>query len=232
MVIFRKLAPALLLAVVAAGCSGGQSVSFRTQDGFELGARMLGDASTGVVLAHHSSEPTDRNGLLSGGMWHGFERDLAKVHRVLVVDLRGQGDSEGTTDPLRLSRDIAAAVNFLQRQGSRKVIVIGSQVAGAAALQAAASGDLEGVVTLSITDEGGLDPLSDVAQAQTNLFFAASVDHQETAQFAKELLSASLASDSGFHLASGNSLGPDLLDGRSGDRLRDDIKAWIVKVMA
>lgn len=223
---------AVIAALSLGACSRGESVDLRTSDGFTLQATLRGDGSTGVVFAHHSDEPTERGGLFSGGMWHGFDDELVdQGHQVLVLDLRGQGSSEGVTDPLRLSRDITAAVSFFEDAGVEDVVVIGSRVAGAAALQASSSGEIAGVVGLSVTDEGNLDPLTALAQARTRFFFAAAVDDEETADFARQLLEASLDPDSGFHLAAGDARGPDLLDGRSGDRLKGEMRSWIAKVL-
>jgi uncharacterized protein len=76
---------------------------------------------------------------------------LATRVPVLALDLRGHGESGGwSTFGDREADDVTAGVDWLQRLGHRRVVVVGLSMGATAALHAASTGlDLAGVVAIS-----------------------------------------------------------------------------------
>ena len=148
----RRAAAGLLLLALASGCGGGTNALdargphlpslaercggpagtkatvgwFRTSDGVRLDGAVLGNGEKGVVLVHES--PADLCG------WVPYARVLAgDGFRVLLIDLRGFGLSESPDEPStcgRFSRDFAAAVSELKREGADKVFLMGASFGG------------------------------------------------------------------------------------------------------
>ena len=99
---------------------------FRASDGVLLDGAALGRGPTGVVLAHES--PADLCG------WVPYAKVLSRAgFRVLLFDHRHFGLSESPTDPAksgRYTRDTAAAVDELKREGAKKVFLMGASFGG------------------------------------------------------------------------------------------------------
>ncbi|MBI4260151.1 MAG: alpha/beta fold hydrolase [Actinobacteria bacterium] len=164
----NPVALVLLLLLLAGACrqsgraewalAGAEAVTFRTSDGVELDGRLFGDGAGGVVLVHG----------LDGDQSDWFETagELAdRGHLVLTFDLRGYcpggeaGCSGGTRDVPQTWRDVTAAFDLLRERGARRVVIVGADIGGTAALVAAGrlaedrpvieGQPLTGVVTLS-----------------------------------------------------------------------------------
>ena len=99
---------------------------FRASDGVLLDGATLGGGPTGVVLSHES--PADLCG------WVSYAKVLSRAgFRVLLFDHRHFGLSESPTDPAKsghYTRDTAAAVDALKRDGAKRVFLMGASFGG------------------------------------------------------------------------------------------------------
>jgi pimeloyl-ACP methyl ester carboxylesterase len=146
----RTAATAVAVVLVAAGCGGAHTALdasgkalptlaarchttvdakvgwFRASDGVLLDGATLGGGPTGVVLSHES--PADLCG------WVPYAKVLSRAgFRVLLFDHRHFGLSESPTDPAKsghYTRDTAAAVEALKRDGAKKVFLMGASFGG------------------------------------------------------------------------------------------------------
>lgn len=121
---------ALLLALPAlAG-----SITLRTEDGVTLRGAEYGGGTRGVVLVHGEGR--------SAGDWTWLAEKLAtRGHRVVAVDLRGHGESDGSVaeeDWSKMVADVRAAVAHLRGRGATELVLVGSRVGANLALNAAA----------------------------------------------------------------------------------------------
>lgn len=117
-------------------------MTFHTDDGVALVGEVHGKGPVGFVLAHMYR--SDRSA------YTGFARFLAdRGFMALNFDFRGVRDSCGLFDGEDLYRDVLAAAQVLQEQGAERIWLVGASIGGPAVLTAAATGDVDGVVTLS-----------------------------------------------------------------------------------
>jgi len=117
-----------------------------------LPAVTTGWGRTVVVLVHQ----TDGGGLCG---WLDFAARIAAVRgqRALAFDLCGYGDSdcpEGNTTPRRQVEQVRMAIDAAERQGARRVVLVGASMGGSlAVLTAAVDRRVDAVVDLSGPDE-------------------------------------------------------------------------------
>jgi pimeloyl-ACP methyl ester carboxylesterase len=140
----RRVAPALAVAAVLAGCGGSHQsavdhVHFRATDGVLLDGRLFGSGDKGVVLVHMGRGGDTQND------WAGVARLLArKGFRVLTYDRRGvcirngTGCSRGSDDYASSWKDVVGAVDFLRAKGIEPSVVAGASIGAMASLYAAA----------------------------------------------------------------------------------------------
>jgi pimeloyl-ACP methyl ester carboxylesterase len=147
-VIARVAGVVLTTLLFAAGVPAQEDVSFRAEDGGHVHADMYGEGSRGVVLVH--------GGRFDKGSWGDQARALvAAGFRVLALDLRGYGQSQGPgqadTYTAPFHHDILAAVRFLRRTEATSVSVVGASLGGAATAEAvhAAPGEIDRIVLLA-----------------------------------------------------------------------------------
>lgn len=154
--IFRTL---LAVFVFAGSAPAQEHVSFPTQDGGLVYAKLYGKGDRGVVLAH--------GGRFNKESWEKQARTLAKAgFRVVAFDFRGYGQSRGPgqSDPLSapLHFDVLAAVRYLRETGVKIVSVVGASMGGGAAGDAsiqARPGEIDRVVFLgSLASLAGNSP--------------------------------------------------------------------------
>lgn len=147
-------------------------IRFAAADGAELEGDLRGSGARGVLLAHEF--PRDR------AAWAGFASLLAnRDYLTLAFDFRGYGGSAGPKDIAKIPRDVLAAVEAIREEGATSVVVIGASMGGTAALVAASTAGLDGVVTLSAPAAfEGLAAGPDVLAAvdEPKLFLAAEGD--------------------------------------------------------
>ncbi len=145
---------AALAALVLAGCTGSQHVSFPTQDGGVVYADVYGADDRGVVLAH--------GGRFNKESWTTQAQALAEAgFRVVAIDFRGRGQSRGGPQWNALNArddgvhfDVLAAVRYLHQTGAKTVSVVGASFGGWAAGRAmveAAPGEIDRIVLLAAT---------------------------------------------------------------------------------
>ncbi len=137
-----------IVAAVLAGCARPDHVSFPTQDGGVVHADVYGDSDRGVVLAH--------GGRFNKETWTKQAESLAKAgFRVLAIDFRGRGQSQGGSQINSLDDvhfDVLAAVRYLHEIGAKTVSVVGGSFGGWAAAQAAVEakeGEIDRIVLLA-----------------------------------------------------------------------------------
>lgn len=200
------------MAFLAASCSRGEpsGPTFRTGDGFLLEGKLYGSGDKAVVLAHMF--PADQNS------WTDFAQELARQgYRVLTFNFRGYGASEGEKKIGVIDRDVSAAVKFMrEKQGGRRVVVIGASMGGTAALIAAAKSPIDAVAALSAPAEFmGLDAVSVIAQVPAaKLFIVAKDDPGGALDSADALLRASADVNADLMVIPGQDHGSDMLKGK------------------
>ncbi len=128
-----------------------RTASFTTEDGIELRGRLVGQSSTGVVLAHMF--PADQSS------WWDFAQILAdNGYMALAFDFRGYGESDGEKELDLIHRDVEAAIEFLQEESATRIFLIGASMGGTASLKVAERQGVRGVISLSAPSEfAGLD---------------------------------------------------------------------------
>ncbi|MEW6059260.1 MAG: alpha/beta fold hydrolase [Actinomycetota bacterium] len=195
------------VALIVGGCSRdgtqelsvdlaeSRAVTFSTADGVRLAGRLFGEGDVGVVLSHML--PADQTS------WWAFARTMAdEGYVVLTFDFRGYcpggdaGCSSGTRDISEIWLDVLGAVEFLQGQGARRIVLVGASMGGTASLVAAAQPgvDVTAVVTLSAPTsiEGLTADASTLAEiTAAKLFVAGNGDPMGAAEAARQLLAQS-----------------------------------------
>lgn len=210
---------------------------FRAADGVLLDGAVLGQGPVGIVLAHEAV------GDLCSWVLSRLPDGLSQAgFRVLVFDYRGFGLSAKVTDKLagRIDADIVGAIAELRRRGSKKIVLVGASLGGAAVLAAAASARpaVAGVVSISGPDSaflsgGGffyatLDPTAAAARVRSPLlFFAAKDDPAVPARFTGKLYRAATVEDKRLVVVPGSSHGVSIVSGASGSKWRNLILKFI-----
>jgi pimeloyl-ACP methyl ester carboxylesterase len=139
---FGAVVCVVALASVAAA---DERVDITATDGVQLVGDLAGTSGPGVVLA--PAEGTTRDA------WRAAAQAIAaRGFRTLRFDLRGTGDSSGSVDPGRASRDVEGAFRYLLGRKIRPVFLVGDGVSGTAALALAARLPAAGVVVVSAPD--------------------------------------------------------------------------------
>lgn len=107
-----------------------KDVSFPTSDGGLVHARLYGNSSRGVILAHGA--------VFNKESWRKQSELLArKDFLVLAIDFRGYGESRHETEKNALHLDVLAAITYLEKRGAERVSVVGGSMGGGAAARAA-----------------------------------------------------------------------------------------------
>jgi pimeloyl-ACP methyl ester carboxylesterase len=109
-----------------------EEVTLRTKDGINLKAWYVPaeGANRAIILCH--GYPADKGNII------GLGRILHPAYNLLFFDFRGMGTSGGnvTTVGFREVEDLAAAIDYVQLRGIRKIGVYGFSMGGAVALMA------------------------------------------------------------------------------------------------
>jgi pimeloyl-ACP methyl ester carboxylesterase len=214
------LATLALVVLSACGTSGptdarrGEAIRFTTDDGIRLTGELRGDGQVGVVLAHMF--PSDR------ASWSSFATFLADDgFRTLALDFRGYGDSEGEKDIPEIWRDVVAAVRALRERGALRVVVVGANMGGTAALLAAVQEPVDGVVTLSAasTFMGLTAPPETLAAVTAPKLFVAADGDGTAAQTAQAFFEQT-PPPKRVEILFGTEHGSDLLEGRQSEAVR------------
>ena len=112
MLLVRLLASLLLLA----GCSSGGGPAR-----VDLAFTVTGRGPVVVLLNGHPQVAAS---------WEAIAPGLARQHRVVVVDQRGQGDSPAPADGYEMATRAADVAALLRRLGVRRAAVIGADLGG------------------------------------------------------------------------------------------------------
>jgi alpha/beta superfamily hydrolase len=107
-------------------------VTFATSDHILLGGTLFGHGTTFVIF----SNQTDTQAV----DWTTIAQQFAaRGYAALCYDYRGRGSSQGQRDlGPSLMTDLRAAVAFAQRQGARRVVLVGASIGGAVSANVAA----------------------------------------------------------------------------------------------
>lgn len=196
-----------------------------TSDGVRLYGIRAGDGPTTVVLAHQGqSNLCDTldyaKTLLAGGL------------RILAFDFRGNGLSQlPSHNPLALGRDLAAAVERAQADGSKHVFLIGASMGGAAAVQNGAGLPVSGIVSLSGTrlwPGYGINKPGAQALRAPLLYIGSSDDSRAPLQEARAVFARAGSHDKRIVLYPGALHGWQLVEEtKPGPRTRALIESWI-----
>lgn len=123
-------------------------VHFLTTDHVRLAGLLYGHGKTMVICSHelHSTKVIwGLSGIAQRLAMHGYQ--------VLAYDFRGNGDSSGSNDLMKLDVDLHAAIAFARQQGATKIVLLGSSMGGTATLKVAASEQVAAVITLSAPED-------------------------------------------------------------------------------
>lgn len=129
----RKLALCLALTLGPAFPALARDTTLKAADGTAIHAVVEGTGTTGVVLLHGAEG--------SAADWAGVIDTLAsRGLRVVAVDLRGHGTSQGdAADTANMAADVNAAVAYLKSKGATRVGLVGAGFGSAVALHVAAA---------------------------------------------------------------------------------------------
>jgi pimeloyl-ACP methyl ester carboxylesterase len=119
-------------------------VYFMTGDHMKLAGLLYGQGKTMVICSHMLNTTKD--------IWSksGIPQRLAALgYAVLAYDFRGNGDSQGLSDPSTLDVDLRAAVTFARQQGATKIVLLGASMGGTASLKVATEETVTAVISLS-----------------------------------------------------------------------------------
>ena len=147
--------------------------SFTTADHIQLEGLIYGYGKTMIICTHMSNNTYDA--------WidTGMPQQLATLgYAVLLFNFRGYGASQGSQDPSFLDVDLRAAVNFAQRQGATRIVLMGASMGGTAALKVAAEIQMTAVISLSGPLSFGVSVTDNELRAMTmpKLFLASADD--------------------------------------------------------
>ena len=223
----RRGAAISILAILMAGCTGGEepspgsTVRFETDDGIVLTGEFRGTGTAGVVLAH--AFPEDR------GSWADFAELLqGKGYLTLAFDFRGYGDSAGERDVAEIWRDVLAASARLRARGADRIVLIGASMGGTASLIAASRTTVDGVIALSApTTFMGLSAPPEVLAAidEPKLFLAAEGD--ASAATSAQALYEQSSGAKRVEVVTGDGHGTELLEGGQTEVVRNLILQFL-----
>jgi len=118
------------------------AVEFLTSDDVVVRGELRGRPGRWVILVHDEGEDLDA--------WRPLYPPLSGLcDCVLAFDLRGHGASGDPWDPSSIQLDVAAAREFALQRQAAKVIVIGAGIGASAALLAAGTAAVDGLIQLS-----------------------------------------------------------------------------------
>lgn len=184
------------------GVTGPEDVVFPTADGIDLEGRVFGGGDTWFVLAH--MRPADMES------WFETAEFLAgQGFTALTFNFRGYGESGG--DGFAVDVDMEAAVDHALANGAARVFTVGASMGGTAAVEAAVTREVAGVVTLSAPGVfEGVDALGAAALLEVPLIAISGADDQPYAGTADEMV-AGAGSSAELLLFDGSAHGTDLL---------------------
>ena len=125
-----NIAARLLAIALFSTPAYASTVSLKAADGVALSGQLEGSGPRAVVLVHGHAEDHTAVAELMKAM------SSAKI-QVLSIDLRGNGASKGTIDPLKADADVTAAIAYLRTKGQKQIALVGAGMGGNLAFLAA-----------------------------------------------------------------------------------------------
>jgi len=141
-------------------------VRFDTPDGQAVQADLYAGGQHAVVLAH--------GGVFDKESWRQQARAfVAAGLTVLAIDFRGYGEGEPTYGLPGKQYDVLGAIEYLDREGYRRISVVGGSMGGQFAIAAAAQTDR--IDLLVLLAPGGSEHATEI-RARSTLFITAEAD--------------------------------------------------------
>ena len=117
-------------------------VELAATDGVKLRGEVVGEGDLWAILVHDVGEDLD--------VWRPMREELVGAgFRVMSIDLRGHGVSEGDWSPETAIDDLQVAVRHARGQDARAVYLVGAGQSATAAMIAAADEPVQAIVCLS-----------------------------------------------------------------------------------
>ena len=130
-----------------------EAVEIQSADGVVVRGELSGAGERWVLLIHDVDEDLDSLRAMQVVL-------LEAKFRVLAVDLRGHGASDGDWSTEGAIQDVTAAISYCREAGAVKVYAIGAGAGATAVIIAAGEESLEAIVCLSPLGElEGVDPM-------------------------------------------------------------------------
>ncbi len=164
--------------------------------------KLLSEDDLNLVGDYYSSEGSTKGVLLlhmykrSKEDWKDFAELLnQRGYKVLVMDLRGHGESEGDIQKILLQdlnsvilKDVELAVDFLKKDGIQDIFMIGASIGANAALIYGAKYDVAGIALLSPgLDYHGANIEASMKNYSNQIFLAASEDDSYSVETVKKI---------------------------------------------
>ncbi|KKR10407.1 MAG: hypothetical protein UT37_C0002G0016 [Parcubacteria group bacterium GW2011_GWA2_39_18] len=170
--------------------------------------KLLSEDNLNLVGNYYPSESDTKGVLLlhiyrrSKEDWKDFAELLNRAgYKVLAMDLRGHGESEGDIQKifsqdssLIISKDVGLAVDFLKKDGAKNIFIIGASIGANAALIYGAKYGPAGIALLSPGfDYHGINIEVSMKNYSSPIFLVASEDDSYSAQTVKKIYDVSPA---------------------------------------
>ena len=129
-----------------------EPVEIESGDGVTIRGELSGESDRWAILLHDVGDDLDSWGAMRGKL-------LSAGMRVLALDLRGHGASDGDWSPVAGVADIEAAIRHCREASARAVYLVGAGQAATAAIAAAGEEAVQAIVCLSpVAELEGIDP--------------------------------------------------------------------------
>ncbi|MGI9658210.1 MAG: alpha/beta hydrolase [Gaiellaceae bacterium] len=129
-----------------------EPVEIECGDGVVIRGELSGKAERWAILLHDVGDDLDSWGVMRGEL-------ISAGMRVLALDLRGHGASDGEWSPEACIADIEAAIRYCRASEPRSVYLVGAGQGATASIVAAGAEPVHAVVCLSPALElEGVDP--------------------------------------------------------------------------
>ena len=121
----------------------GRTVEFSTEDGVNLVGSLYGEGKTAVILSAMCSDTGKED-------WTDFALLLKKRgYMALTYYYRGIKPSGGARVVTREDKDIAAAVQYVKRQGAERLVLVGASCGGTISTIEATKTKVDGLVVIA-----------------------------------------------------------------------------------
>lgn len=219
----RSLLFAALLLVAPSAFAA--TITLQTADGVGLHAVEAGRGRHAVLLLHDQGR--------TSADWRLFADKLeAKGYRVLMLDLRGHGESASILDATEpdwaaMQADAKAAIAHLRKRGAKKISIVGAGLGANIGVEVAAADP--GITSLVLLSPGlnikGYKPSKAVAAYGERPMLLAAASGDQVASATVKYLGTQAEGPSRSVVLDGSASGTDLLDDNPG--LEDGVLGWL-----